>query len=103
MLGSIGRIMKLSDEYLEAVVDILKQHPDAVYLACGTGPIDEKRQKVKELGIADRFIFAGWVDSHIYGHVIDIYLNTFPLSGGESVAEFMAKGLDKILIQHPKS
>ncbi|MGE4267703.1 MAG: hypothetical protein AB7F25_09720 [Deferribacterales bacterium] len=98
VLGSIGRIMKLSDEYLETVADILKQNPDAVYLACGDGPIAEKRVKVRELGIEDRFIFTGFVDPHIYGHVIDIYLNTFPLAGGESVNEFRAKGDNKYVV-----
>ncbi len=98
VLGSIGRLMKLSDEYLKTVADILKKHPEAVYLACGDGPIDEKRPKVESLGISDRFIFTGWVDPHIYGHVIDIYLNTFPLPGGESVAEFLKKASCKMLV-----
>ncbi|MCD8554303.1 hypothetical protein [Seleniivibrio sp.] len=98
VLGSIGRIMKLSDEYLETIAEVLKQNPYAIYLACGDGPIAEKRVKVRELGIEDRFIFTGWVDPHIYGHVIDIYLNTFPLTGGESVNEFLSKNGENILV-----
>jgi glycosyltransferase involved in cell wall biosynthesis len=98
ILGSIGRIMKLSDEYLETVADILKNNPDTIYLACGTGSIEEKRAKVRALGVEDRFIFTGWVDAHVYGHVIDIYLNTFPLTGGESVNEFLAKGDNKYVV-----
>jgi len=98
VLGSIGRLMKLSDEYLETVADILKQNQDTIYLACGSGPIEEKRAKVRALGVEDRFIFAGWVDPHVYGHVIDIYLNTFPLKGGESVNEFRAKGSGKLVV-----
>jgi len=98
VLGSIGRLMKLSDEYLETVAEILKNNNDAIYLACGSGNIDEKKKKVEELGVSDRFIFTGYVDAHVYGHVIDIYLNTFPLKGGESVNEFLAKGDNKYVV-----
>ncbi|WP_277656275.1 hypothetical protein [Seleniivibrio woodruffii] len=98
VLGSIGRIMKLSDEYMEMVADILKANPDTIYLACGDGPIEEKKAKARALGVADRFIFTGWADAHVYGHVIDIYLNTFPLVGGESVNEFVSKGENKYVV-----
>lgn len=98
ILGSIGRIMKLSDEYIETVAEILRLNPEAIYLACGTGPVEDKRKKTQELGISDRFIFTGWVDPHVYGHVIDVYLNTFPLVGGESVNEFVSKGENKYVV-----
>jgi len=102
VLGSIGRLMKLSDEYMETVAEILKANPDAIYLACGTGNMEYLATKAKELGISDRFILTGWIDPQIYGYVIDIYLNTFPLEGGESVNEFMAKGEDKYVISLQK-
>lgn len=98
VLGSIGRLMKLSDDYLETVAEIMQQNPDTIYLACGSGPVEELRAKVKSLGIADRFIFTGWVNPHIYGYIIDIYLNTFPLVGGESVNEFLNKGDKKYVV-----
>jgi glycosyltransferase involved in cell wall biosynthesis len=78
-------------EYLSAVAEIMKNNPETVYLACGTGSEEEIKEKVEKLGIADRFYFEGFVDPHVYGYVIDIYLNTFPEPGGLSVLEFIKK------------
>ncbi|UOD35536.1 hypothetical protein DSN97_04220 [Deferribacteraceae bacterium V6Fe1] len=89
ILGSIGRLIKLEGEgYLEAVAEIMKQNPDTIYLACGTGGTENIKKKIKELGIADRFYFEGWVDPAIYAHVIDVYLNTFPDPSGEALVEY---------------
>ena len=91
-LGSIGRLSKVNNwEYLSAVAEIMKNNPETVYLACGTGSEEEIKEKVEKLGIADRFYFEGFVDPHVYGYVIDIYLNTFPEPGGLSVLEFIKK------------
>jgi len=98
VFGSIGRLMKLSDEYLETVAEILNECPGSIYIACGTGNFEYIKAKVKELGIEDRFIVAGWVDPHVYSHIIDIYLNTFPLVGGESVNEFVSSGGSKYVV-----
>jgi len=102
VLGSIGRLMKLSDEYIETVAEILETNPDTIYLACGSGNTEELAKKVVELGLKDRFIITGWIDPQVYGYVIDIYLNTFPLEGGESVNEFIAKGEDKYVVSMQK-
>lgn len=93
LLGSIGRLVKVdSDKYLEVVAKILKDNPNTLYLACGPGNEDSLKEKIKNLGIEDQFCFEGFVDPHVYSHVIDIYLNTFPLSSGLSLEEFYAKG-----------
>lgn len=92
ILGSIGRLVKVdSKEYLEAVAKIMRECPNTIYLACGMGNIDSIKKQVEELGISDRFYFEGWVDPDIYGYVIDVYLNTFPEVGGQSVQEYFNK------------
>lgn len=93
--GVIGRLMKLSDRYIETVAEILRRNPDAIFYACGTGDMDRLKAKVGELGIEDRFLFKGWVDPHVYAFVFDVYLNTFPLPSGESLNEYMMKNLMK--------
>ena len=92
ILGSIGRLIKIDNkEYLEMVANVLKQNPDTIYLACGSGNIKELKEKVKQLGVEDRFYFEGQINPHIYGYVIDVYLNTFPEPSGQALVEFASK------------
>lgn len=99
ILGAIGRLVKVDHpEYLQAVAKILQECPNTVYLACGTGNMDSIKVQVEALGIADRFYFEGWINPNIYGYVIDVYLNTFPEVSGQSVVEFLSKGVDKYVV-----
>jgi hypothetical protein len=90
ILGSIGRLIKIEGEqYLETVAEIMKKHPNTVYLACGSGGKDNILKKVQSLDIADRFFFEGHVEPLTYSQVIDVYLNTFPNPSGESANEYL--------------
>ncbi|WP_373002778.1 hypothetical protein [Sulfurimonas sp.] len=93
ILGSIGRLTKMqSRNYLECINTLLCKYEDSVFLACGTGDNTKIKSILIELNAPmDRFIFTGHIDAHLYGHVIDILLNTFPYEQGEAVAEFIAK------------
>ena len=93
ILGSIGRLVKVDSlEYLESVAKLLQKNSNAVYLACGSGSTESIKRKVEALGIEDRFIFVGFVEAKIYANVLDIYLDTFPHHGGESVREAQMAG-----------
>ena len=93
ILGSIGRTIKVdSDPYLDAVFEILRLNPQCIYLCCGYGGVARIMERVKEANLEKRFHFTGHVDPHLYGHIIDLYLNTFPLRSGEAIWEFLAKG-----------
>jgi tetratricopeptide (TPR) repeat protein len=93
ILGSIGRLVKVDSlEYLEAVAKLLKMNPNAVYLACGSGNIETIKAKLEGFGVEDRFLFVGFVEAKIYVNVLDIYLDTFPHHGGESVREAQMAG-----------
>ncbi len=96
ILGTIGRLVKIdSPQYLRSVLKIMRQYPQSVYLACGGGNESVIREKIVCEGGEDllgRFYFPGYVDSSLYGHIIDLWLDSFPLEQGESRIEYVAKG-----------
>jgi len=94
ILGTIGRLIKIdSDEYLQTIAEIMKQNPNTIYLACGSGNIETIKEKLKKYNIdKERFIFTGMINPHIYGWVIDVWPDSFPLRGGVAKGEYKAKG-----------
>ena len=68
------------------------QNQNTIYLACGTGNEETIKEKIKKYGIDEkRFIFTGHVKPHVYGWVIDVWCDSFPLGQGQSKDEFIAK------------
>ena len=105
ILGSIGRLVKVdSKEYLDMVFKILENNDNCIYLACGEGDKNNIQKAVKDRKLEHRFIFTGMIDPSIYNKVIDIYLNTFPSSSGESLNEYIAAGGVPVILlpkEHP--
>ena len=94
ILGTIGRLVKLeSKEYIKTISIIMKQNPNTIYLACGSGDKKNIKKLLKKYKIDEkRFLFLGHVDAHIYGWVIDVWPDSFPLRQGQSKNEYIAKG-----------
>ncbi len=92
VLGTIGRLSKVdSVEYINMIDDILLENPDVIYIAGGSGDENSIKSKINEKTLS-RWYFPGHIDSHLYGHIIDVWTNTFPHPQGLSTVEFMAKG-----------
>lgn len=98
ILGSIGRLVKLnSDKYLNLVIEILQKFENTIYIACGSGETDNIKKQLPS-SIKERFYFTGQINPHLYGHIIDIFLDTFPLEHGNSKWEFVSKNGGKPLV-----
>ncbi|WP_022852158.1 hypothetical protein [Limisalsivibrio acetivorans] len=92
-LGYIGRLMKVeSEEYLQAVVEIMKNNPDTIYIACGVGTSQMLQRIFGENDLLERLYLPGVVNPHIYGRIIDLVLNPFPFAMGEALGEYRSKG-----------
>lgn len=95
ILGIMGRLTKIdSSTYLHTVITLMQEHPNSIFLACGNGNIHQIEEKIASIdaNILERFYFPGYVDSAIYGHIIDFWPDSFPMEQGESKIEFNAKG-----------
>lgn len=100
ILGSIGRLVKSqSDAFLRVLVEILRQNKNTVFLACGGGNFAKILEKIEFFcadsrdfsKISSRVFAPGYVDSALFGHVIDFWADSFPSQHGESRIEFAAK------------
>jgi glycosyltransferase involved in cell wall biosynthesis len=93
-LGTIGRYVKIdSDEYIKVIAKIMKQNPNTIYLACGDGNVESIKEKLKKYDVDEnRFVFTGMINPHVFGWIIDVWPDSFPLRGGHAVAEYLAKG-----------
>lgn len=95
ILGIMGRLTKIdSSAYLHTIITLMQEYPESIFLACGNGNIHQIKEKIASIdtNILERFYFPGYVDSAIYGHIIDFWPDSFPMEQGESKIEFNAKG-----------
>ena len=93
ILGTIGRLVKIdNDEYLSAIKKIMEKNPHTIYLACGAGNIEYFQERIRAFGLENRFVFTGHINPHVFGYVIDLWLDTFPMHQGESMSEYSSKG-----------
>lgn len=95
LFGVIGRLVKIDSlAYLRSICAILEQNPHWSFLACGLGNEGEIKQKISQINpqLLSRFFFSGYVDSAVYGHILDFWADSFPMEQGESRIEYVAKG-----------
>jgi hypothetical protein len=97
IIGMYGRLAKVTPEYLEVAARLVSQHPDVVFAIGGSGDAAPIRRFVIARGLQDRFVIVDrFVDGHLWGHLLELFLDTWPLHGGYAVREVMAKGIPAI-------
>jgi hypothetical protein len=93
LVGTYGRLSKITPAFIEAVVSGVARHPDVSVVFAGSGNGTPIRDAISAKGLTDRFIVRDhFVDGHVWGHMLDVFLDTFPQPGGASCLEVIAKG-----------
>ncbi len=92
--GTFGNLYKVADRtYLESLAEILKRFPRHFHVFAGAGDEAAIKDSLNAAGVLSRVRFVGHIHdvAPLLG-LIDLYLNSFPHSGGQSVLEPMAAG-----------
>jgi len=93
IIGSYGRLIKITPDYLALILRLVEAHPEITVAIGGSGDAEPIQHFIAQHRLEQRVrLFAGHVDGHLWGHVLDIFLDTFPLHGGASCREMIAKG-----------
>ncbi|MDE2573383.1 MAG: glycosyltransferase family 4 protein [bacterium] len=100
MLGCYGRLQKVvSAGYSRAVAEVLKRAPNAYLVLAGPDINGADRQRLQELfanaGVAERVRYLGsrYDDVPALLKATDIYCDTFPWPGGQSILEAIHAGI----------
>ena len=77
--------------FVEAVIDLLRAHPQAIYLLIGGGDLSAVKRKFESAGVGKRVGYAGKrKDLPGFLRIADLYLAEFPAAGTEGVLQAMA-------------
>ena len=88
--------------YLRALSEIMKRFPKHFHLFAGAGNVRGVRSHLHSEGVLPRVRFLGHVsDVAPLLHVIDVYLASFPHSGGHSILEAMGAGKPVVVLRFP--
>ncbi len=83
LLGTLARSEKFnSSAFVQAVIRILRENPNAGYLWTGREIHAGVQQQFEQAGVASQCHFIGWVDTAVYAAALDIFLETFPFGCG---------------------
>jgi|GEM_PF-4252066 len=102
VFGALCRMEKVSEEYLQTIKAILDRVPSSILIIGGANDQSRIRTFLEANGLSQRVFLPGVVDPHLYGHFIDIFLETFPVGTGQAAAEIMAKGVPVIKLNCDK-
>lgn len=104
ILMTVGRAEKMLDPaYLAAVADLLKTHPDTVFLWAGREPLAPIVEAFEAAGVSDRTRFIGWVNTRLYAQVADIFLDSFPFPCTFTLFQAMAAGKPVVIYDSPEA
>jgi glycosyltransferase involved in cell wall biosynthesis len=101
--ATFGNLYKVADaEYLAVLIEILKRNPDHYHLFAGAGDVKAIRGQLHSANVLSRVRFLGHMgDIAPLLDVVDVYLASFPHSGGHSILEAMGAGKPVVVLGYP--
>ena len=101
--ATYGNLYKVAGSgYLRVLSEIMKRFPKHFHLFAGTGNVKAIRAHLHSEGVLPRVRFLGHVaDVAPLLDLIDIYLASFPHSGGHSLLEAMGAGKPIVVVKYP--
>jgi hypothetical protein len=102
LIGCYGRISKVTASYIRTAAAIIEAIDDVTVIIGGPGDAGPVRRAVADSGCAERFVVVeGFVDGQLWGHLLDVFLDTYPQPGGLAVMEMIAKGKPTVYMEDP--
>nr|WP_047167166.1 hypothetical protein [Sphingomonas sp. Y57] len=100
--GVYGRMAKITADYMAQVEAILLRDPRAIFFAGGTGRISPIMDCKRASPVGGRMvIYNDFIDGHVIGECIDVFLDSFPFPGGMSCIEVQARGVPVVWMAPP--
>ena len=99
ILGNMQSLERITKEFLEIIVAILQNNENIIFICCGSGDMHLINSYRDKHQLHNKLFTPGFINPHVYGHMIDIVMNT-PFSSALSVLDFLVKG--KIVVSFPK-
>jgi glycosyltransferase involved in cell wall biosynthesis len=102
IFGTIGRLCKITEPLLAQVTKLLHLIPDSKYFIGGEGDGTHIYEWIEANDLSKRVIFLNqFTNIPAYGPAIDIFLDTFPFSGGMVCWEMQAFGVPVVTMREP--
>lgn len=104
VVATLARDEKMLDpQYLNAIVTLLRQHPNMFFLWTGQNERSEIRLALEEGGVLERTRYIGWVNTRLYAQVVDVFLDSFPFPCGFTLLQAMAAGKPVVISATPEA
>ncbi len=104
VIGVIAREEKLRDPtYAAAVAEVLRTNPTACFFYTGRTNAPELVGAFAEAGVESQAFFVGWIDADVWIHVLDIYLDCWPLGSGLTAMHAAAAAKPYVFLDTPGS
>jgi hypothetical protein len=81
-----------SPRFAEVVARILKRCPSSQFLFTGRAISPVLEKALVQHGVTDQAMFVGWVNTELYGNLIDCFLETFPFGCGVTGMQALSHG-----------